>query len=354
MTFWADQLLILDESRKEKGLFKCASLNRCVIQKHILRNYEKRFFNDESTIATKIMIPLDYTNLHSGWRVIFIGQIKWLDALIEDAGFNIEEHKSDIDILAALDEAPSFDPFLLRESLIRAGSAFDANLFKLSAEEVSKMEEFVYSEVVDLVTSALEDPNSQSARADTMVLVKKILGKSADSSMDEFRLLLSLELAEFEFGMFSWRGFLYYKWMSRVMRPHIVRMIEDISAIVGSRFFEKSSLETAKYKSKLFSKNLMKYFNDVVGLINNYNKHSQNIRQGAGRSGFRGLIVDAPDMFLILGTKMGILSQVIDAWQQADLVKHRGPGVAENFVRVLCELTEIIELSDPDNSYQRP
>eukprot|EP01035_Chromulina_nebulosa_P003881 gene3880-5305_t len=58
-------------------------------------------------------------------------------------------------LLKELDKIPSFDPFLLREWLARAGRVADERYFDLTPSIIEGMEQFVLEEISLLVSMAL-------------------------------------------------------------------------------------------------------------------------------------------------------------------------------------------------------
>jgi hypothetical protein len=104
-----------------RPFFQNALLNRSLIVKHRLRSNEYDMFEEPRMAATKIMIPIDHTDLKIGARYIFVGQTGFSDLLENTFGCDAAGMASDIRMLKILDDIPSLDPFLLREQLRRNG-----------------------------------------------------------------------------------------------------------------------------------------------------------------------------------------------------------------------------------------
>src|SRR4051812_7510007 len=104
----------------EKPMFKSPVLNGAVILKHRLRSDEIELFNGITRNATKLIVPFDRADLSLGGRTVFVNEKGWMPVLEELRGGS-EEMLRDVEILEAVNELPSLDPFLLREHLKRRG-----------------------------------------------------------------------------------------------------------------------------------------------------------------------------------------------------------------------------------------
>ena len=92
-------------------MFKSAVLNGSVILKHRLRVDEVELFDGLTRTATKLIVPFDKTDLALGGRAVFVGEKGWIPVLEELRG-GADEAVRDIEVLEALDQLPSLDPFL--------------------------------------------------------------------------------------------------------------------------------------------------------------------------------------------------------------------------------------------------
>ncbi len=326
-------------------MFACKRLNSCVIQKHILRPYERSYFNDVGSHATKIMSPIDTTNTAAGWRVVFIGQNKWVNALGADIGLLPTTHQDDLSILVLLDALPSFDPFLLREALRRAGYTFDDTKFKLNGQDARDMEEFVYGEVSLLFDGAV---TGGATREDKVAFVRQILGSENDRHVSQLRQILNLSPEEFDTGLFAWQGCLYYKWNSKELRINVKQLFDDISSLTRTRPIEKVEFRNLKIAIKDFVTLMMEHFNDIVSIIDHYNSTISLLKSGSGRTAFRKLIIDAPDMFYALGRKIGVTAQIMDIWNESNLNKRQDSETTEDLLRLMNEFIQMIEIHDAE------
>jgi hypothetical protein len=84
-----------------------------------------------------------------------------------------------------------------------------------------------------------EEAVSHSAR-----LVGKLLSNSPESGFEPLRVTLKLDNQEYEEGIFSWRGFLYYKWVLSDLYAQISLVLQEIGDIVPRG---PSSAEASSY-----------------------------------------------------------------------------------------------------------
>ena len=199
-------------------LFKNDALNSCFFIKHNLRDNEKYIFPESRTRATKILIPFNVKELNLGGQYVFLGQPGYLEALSHYVGGDLRSASEDARTLHALDTVPSFDPFLLRQWLARNGILPDMRYFNLNMSDVKEIELFVQGEILKFLSMASRGAaGGESASR----LVKKMMSGKDDPDLEPFRNTLKFGKAEFQEGLFAWRGFLYYKWCAAAMEAVI-------------------------------------------------------------------------------------------------------------------------------------
>jgi hypothetical protein len=95
-------------------MFESSELNKSIILKHRLRPHERELFTTSRSTATKVILPLDRTDLRAGGRSFFIGEERIEHILETHFSNNARLTSQDLSLLDILDEIPSMDPFLLR------------------------------------------------------------------------------------------------------------------------------------------------------------------------------------------------------------------------------------------------
>src|SRR5579864_6800017 len=228
-----------DPEYDSSPFFKAAALNGAVIIKHRLRADEQYIFDQSRRITTKVIIPFERTDLGLGGRSLFVGQRGWQDLLNQLRG-SADDEARDVALLEALDELPSLDPFLLREHLKRRDFKIANCYFAISPADLERMQRFVSGEISKLVDLAYGGGRAGAPNANISKLVSLLLSGEDDARLEPLRLTLGLEGENFREGIFSWKGFLYYKWVLNSLWPELRGVISELTEIkvVGPRDFE--------------------------------------------------------------------------------------------------------------------
>ncbi|MDB5425635.1 MAG: hypothetical protein JWQ29_3051, partial [Phenylobacterium sp.] len=196
-----------DPEHAKDPLFNANNLSAAVIIKHRLRVDELENFDEPVRTASKLIIPFDRANLALGGRALFVGERGWMERLADLRG-SVDGLLRDSEILQAINELPSLDPFLLREHLKRRGFTISPSHFEISAGDSDRMQKFVGGEIARLIQLAYNDQGVGSANVTR--LVEALLSSQTDERLEPLRLTLRLEGEAYREGIFSWKGFLYY------------------------------------------------------------------------------------------------------------------------------------------------
>lgn len=292
--------------------FRNRLLNRSIILKHRLRPYEYVNFGTPRPTVTKILLPIDGTDLRSGAHSFFVGQNGFESLLENTFGEDLKTGSRDRQVLDLIDTLPSLDPFLLREHL-RANDIEPARAyFAISDADVQRMVEFVREEILALVV--LSTGQRRGAHASAARLVDKLLSNTPDQVFEPLRDTLGLNDQQYQDGVFSWRGFLYYKWVFTDMSSALTDVLDDITKIQGRG---PKNMETTAYmsgaKMRIQAKLLQAHAN-VRTLLNVYNEAYSGLTTENNPNGFRNFLLSAPAMFMQLGEQLGAIQHVISFW----------------------------------------
>jgi hypothetical protein len=294
----------------EKPLFTSAVINRSFIIKHRARADEVYLFNNPRPTATKIIVPFDHDDLRAGGRAIFVDQRGFLDAFRQMGNYTSETMERDLSVLKLLDSIPSLDPFLLREHLRNHEIEVSPCYFAISEGDQERMQRFVGSELARLV--ALAGGGSQES---TNRMVQALLSSRVDEKLEPLRVTLGLTGNDFREGVFSWRGFLYYKWSMESFWPEVMGVLRHINSIKPhgavtseQRVFLQSSsraiIQMVRDNGDHVSKSLAIYDNSFADLVAHQSPKT-----------FRDFLLSAPHMFLELGEKLGAISHIVSFWR---------------------------------------
>jgi hypothetical protein len=150
--------------------------------------------------------------------------------------------------------------------------------------------------------------------AATSHMVAALLSSEVNERLEPLRATLALGPADFSEGVFSWRGFIYYKWCLDEYWPNLIRALRGIKAIhpVGKvsaeekMFLESSKsviLRGAKASSMEIRKIIAVYDDAYTGLI-----ERQDPRL------FQEFLLGAPKLFLDIGDRMGAIFHITSFW----------------------------------------
>src|ERR1700744_3065822 len=210
---------------QEMPFFSSPIINRSFILKHRTRHDESYLFASSHTTATKIIVPLDLSDLRAGGRSLFVDQRGYSDALRAAGNYQEEALQRDLWVLKLLDTVPSLDPFLLREHLRNHQIDVAPCYFAISEGDQERMHKFVTEELSQL--GNLAGGNDTPGRR----LVTALLSNDVSEKLEPLRLTLGLNGEDFREGVFSWRGFLYYKWSMGKFWPDVMGVLREINTL---------------------------------------------------------------------------------------------------------------------------
>ena len=300
-----------DAAWAAQPFFKHPVLNNALILKHRLRHNETDLFFDTRRTATKLIIPIDGEDLRLGGRYLFVGQINYDEMLADYLGDAWLADSSDRELLTLIDRLPSLDPFLLREQLRRHGRDPARCYFEISDADMARMVGFVEREVQKLIdlcyAGGAQDDRSVSR------LVKKILSSTVDAETEPLRVTLRLEKPEYQEGVFSWKGFLYYKWTLREVMPNVAKVADSIRAV---RPRGQTDLEMIAYLNKArasLHSEILGALEEADKTLRYYDAAFQSLLDGKPQA-FRDFLLDAPAMFCDLGERLGAVMHIVSFW----------------------------------------
>jgi len=295
-----------------RPLFRSRILNASVVLKHRLRPEELGVLPRARPSATKVIVPFERSELRLGGRSFFVGEPGWMETLEHLIG-HPGEMAHDAQVLEALDELPSLDPFLLREHLKRRGFKVSPSYFEISPLDVDKMYAFVGLEVKRLVRLAFQDHGASDES--TARLVEALLLNGADERFEPLRRTLRMEGDRYQEGIFAWRGFLYYKWVLDNVWPDMVRMLAELSRIkaVGPQSVELLG-EIDDIKRRVLTK-VNRNVKSALSFLKLYDAAFRKLTVAGDANAFRDFLMTSPHLFEKLGECCGAVSHVTTFWR---------------------------------------
>jgi hypothetical protein len=295
----------------EAPFFSSPMLARSLIIKHRLRPDETFLFDDTRINATKVILPFERNDLGLGAQSVFVGQRGWVDQLrvaCDAPGF-----ANDIVLLQVIDELPSLDPFLLREYLRSRGHWPGPSYFAISQADIENMQAFVGGEIVALIKLAFA--KGQEMGSHTARLVGAILSSELDERLDPLRRTLMLDGDEFREGVFSWKGFLYYKWMMHSLWPQLTAVINEVGELATSGP-KDADLSDYVMRAKIRLQRAINFHRQrVVAALKVYDDAFSELTVNSRPQAFREFLLKAPSMFMSLGENVGVVSHIASYWR---------------------------------------
>jgi len=301
-----------NEKHRNAPLFLSPVLNRSLVLKHRLRADENDFFATRRAVVTKIIIPFERSDLKCGGRSLFVGQ-RGFEEMLNDVG-NYRERadmKRDLDVLKLIDNVPSLDPFLLREHLRCNEIMPDSSYFAISPADQQRMHDYASQEISRL-TALANGKNRQNAATSRMVAA--LLSSEVNEKLEPLRATLGLKPNEFSEGVFSWRGFIYYKWCLDEYWPNLVRALRGIKAImpIGKVGVEERAIMDAS--KDIILRGARANSMEIRRIIGIYDNAYAGMIERQDPRLFRDFLLGAPQLFLDIGDKMGAISHITSFW----------------------------------------
>ncbi len=297
---------------QKKPLFVSPIINRSFIMKHRTRLDENYLFANPRAVSTKIVIPFDNSDLRAGGYSMFVEQRGFIDMLRQAGHYKTEALERDQGVLKLINTLPSLDPFLLREHLRNNGYDIASCCFAISEGDRNRMYAFAEQELSRLAVLAGGDGSTNGSSR----LVKAMLSNEVGEKLEPLRVTLGLSGDDFREGVFSWRGFLYYKWSMTDFWPEVMSVLRDLNSFqpVGTVTPDQKTYlaETRRHIIQGVRGN-----GDAVNkALSVYNHAYSDLVANQSPKTFRDFLLSAPFMFLEMGEKLGAISHIVSFWQQ--------------------------------------
>jgi hypothetical protein len=179
------------------------------------------------------------------------------------------------------------------------------------------MHEFVAYVIRGMIGLAVRH-NGVAKRADggsTARLVSALLSNGADEQLEPLRMTLMLGADEFRQGVFSWRGFLYYKWSAAELLPRISAVAREISSLPISRAARHDELSYITSSKRKLVTRMVSNVTEARKLLDIYDNFYADLVERGQPQVFRDFLLRAPHMFVELGDKLGGLAHIVSFWR---------------------------------------
>lgn len=293
--------------------FANALLDRSIILKHRLRPHEYDYFSSPRPTATKILLPIDGSDLKAGARAVFIGQRDFDQVIQPVLGEELRVGSRDRQVLEIIDALPSLDPFLLRERLRASGVEPARAYFGISEADMQRMFDFVREEIMALVV--LSSGEALGAHASAARLVEKLLSSGPGGGFEPLKETLKLTDREYFDGVFSWRGFLYYKWLLTDLTKPMTQVMMEIARVEGRGPRDPIASDYIPDAKRRLQSAMATTAGNVRAMLDIYDRAYGALTRDNEPSGFRDFLLTAPSMFMRLGEQLGAIQHMVSFWR---------------------------------------
>jgi hypothetical protein len=229
-------------------------------------------------------------------------------------GVTEAEITQDFEILQMLNDLPSLDPFLVREQLRRNNHTPADCYFAISPADTARMLSFTSNEMAPLINLAFGGSKSGIHPDLVRKLADALLSTNADSRLDPLRLTLGLEGEKFTQGIFSWKGFIYYKWQFGETINNLTRVSNEMDSIKVKGRIDRTSREDMENLKKSIRGRIRDSAKSCQQVLALYDDAFLDLVNKGNTAAFRKFLLDAPLLFVELGQAMGTISHIASFW----------------------------------------
>jgi hypothetical protein len=150
--------------------------------------------------------------------------------------------------------------------------------------------------------------------ASTAKIISALLSSEVGEKLEPLRATLRLEFDEFREGIFSWRGFLYYKWAMAELRPQIFKVMRDLNSIRVIGKAEPDQIAFLNQSKRAVAGAVKANTDEVNRVLAIYDTAYAALVERQDPKTFRDFLLSAPPLFLEMGEKMGAISHIASFW----------------------------------------
>lgn len=340
---------LLVEAPQAMRIFDSPTLNKSIILKHTLRPHERELFTAPRKIGTKVIFPFDFNDLKLGGTALFLRQRDF--ERDREQFFRVTGASNrDAAILNVLEALPSLDPFLVKEHCARAGLLVPAERLSLSPGDILRMQAFAQEEIARLIAVAFPNFNANVAEK----FSRKILADKPDETMRPLMDTLRMTDEEFWDGVFSWRGFLYYKWRMTSLTIEVDELFSAVQSYqpVGGAA-DKNLIQYVRAARPRILGKLTTAVRSTKTTIDVYNDAFDAMIERDDAVRFKKFLLNGPKLFLCLGEQVGLLDHFTSLWRFR-VAEENGKLTAMDYADFLIDLDESLTAVIRPGKARRP
>ncbi|MEI9904888.1 MAG: hypothetical protein WDN06_13670 [Asticcacaulis sp.] len=145
-------------------------------------------------------------------------------------------------------------------------------------------------------------------------LAGKILANELDKELWPLKKTLRMSDEEFSDGIFSWRGFLYFKWRHLELQDDMRKVLEGLATYQPIGAADDGLRDYLKEVRPRLARKIVNAIANVGRTLNVYDQAYHALVEGENAGPFRRFLLDGPSLFFELGENIGILSHIGSFW----------------------------------------
>jgi hypothetical protein len=257
-------------------------------------------------IETGLFVPYDVKDAARGGYAIYLRQTNYAALLREFLGVDVEganQFATDVDILNMIDDLPSLDPFLMKESFGLAGFKVSPKYFEINAKEEREIRDLIQDKILPIVGTAL----GVRSRLDLINKSKGFLESIWDPTLPEAALFVSafgISAGDAGSVFGAWKGITYYQYAFQRNRERL--------ALVFSWMGSELSVPTDIQQNRAYAEQQRMYKHSVITrmkdmvrelgqIFREYESCYSEFLDRANPKPFREFLLSANQIYWLLG-----------------------------------------------------
>ncbi|HLK25979.1 MAG TPA: hypothetical protein VKT30_15100 [Caulobacteraceae bacterium] len=300
-----------DPDYRGAPMFSHPLLNRSIIVKHNVAPGEEDRLAPRRFNATKVIFPLDPSDLNLGGQYLFVDQHDFVGVLARNLEYGERPFDRDVTVLRVLDRLPTLDPFLVREALAKEEIEVDRSYFRFTQPDKARMLGFVEGEMGSLIKLCFGELRAEDRR--TKRLSRLLLADHDAPDLLPLQTTLHMDDLEFAEAMFSWKALLYYRWKVQTLTPALKTTLRSISRL-GQKRLPSDTLEFLLHAKTSLEHTIASAWRRIGEALQLYDRAYNALIEKQDPESFRRFLTQGSGLFLDLGEQIGRIEQLIGFW----------------------------------------
>ncbi len=277
-------------------------------------------------IETGLFVPYDVRDPLRGGYAIYLRQANYANMLRELMGVDVENTKqfaTDVDILNMIDDLPSLDPFLMKESFGLAGIKVSPRYFEINPKEEREIRELIQDKILPIVGTAL----GLRSRLDLINKSKGFLEAIWDPSLPEASLFVSaFGIATGDAASVSgaWKGITYYQYAFQRYRERLALVFSWMGSELSVPVDIQQNRAYAE-QQRMYKQSVIKRMKDMVRelgqIFREYESCYSEFLDRANPKPFREFLLNASKIYWLLGYCTTAIAHICTAFRSTVLAR---------------------------------